>query len=379
MSSQQAIERWRLVLGRRSEEIDPEMRLSEGADLLSVLPAGVRLSDIDQALGFIYEGDRQGGTGDPTPYLADWMSQMRQLFREETLVMVQRDAFQRTGLGTFLLQPELLPHLQRDVSLVATFLSMKDQIPDTLKQAVREYIRETIMEIRRRLENEVRQTVIGAIQRNRHAPLRTYRNIDWRTTIRRNLKHYLPERRTVLPERLFFWANEKRFRDWQIIVLVDQSGSMMNSAIYASLMATIFASLSVLKTHLILFSTEVVDLTEYLNDDPVELLFSLQLGGGTDIAKAVRYGAGLVQQPEKCLFVLITDLYEGGDASAMLQHLSALKESKVHVLCLLALEEGKPVYDKVMAQKVANLGIPTFCATPKKLTEVIEQILKGAS
>ena len=152
---------------------------------------------------------------------------------------------------------------------------------------------------------------------------------------------------------------------------------MANSAIYASLMACIFASLQVLETHLVVFDTSIVDLTPYLSGDPVELLFSLQLGGGTDIAQAVAYGANLVKRPEKCIFVLITDLYEGGDEAALLARLRALRESKVQVLCLLALEDGKPVYHKTLARQVAALDIPTVAATPNKLLELMEQILKG--
>lgn len=153
---------------------------------------------------------------------------------------------------------------------------------------------------------------------------------------------------------------------------------MANSAVYSSIMACIFASLNVLETNLIVFDTSIVDLTPYLSGDPVELLFNLQLGGGTDIAQAVAYGSKLIKNPEKCIFVLITDLYEGGDETALLSQLRALRESKVQTLCLLALEEGKPVYNKPLARQVAALDIPTFAATPDKLLEVMEQILKGA-
>jgi uncharacterized protein with von Willebrand factor type A (vWA) domain len=381
-----ALTRWRLILGRRAEQANPAFRLGgkrEGdepsdASMQRALPAGMGLTALDRALSFVYDGnERFGGTGDSAPYVPQWLEQMRALFNQSTLAMVQRDAFERTGLAELLLQPEIVPRLQPDVRLAATILSFKEQIPDEVKQTARDLIRQVVDELRRKLETQIVQTVVGALQRNRYSPIRSTRNLDWRRTLKSNLKHYLPERKTIVPERLYFWANEKRYRDWQIIILVDQSGSMANSAIYASLMACIFASLSVLETRLVVFDTSIVDLTPYLSGDPVDLLFSLQLGGGTDIAQAVAYGASLVNRPEKCIVVLITDLFEGGDEAALLTRLRALRESKVQVLCLLALEDGKPVYHKTLARQVAALDIPTVAATPNKLLELMEQILKG--
>jgi VWA domain containing CoxE-like protein. len=381
-----ALTRWRLILGQRAEQANPAFRLggkgepSESGDapLQRALPAGMGLTALDRALSFVYDSnERFGGTGDSAPYVPQWLEQMRALFNQSTLAMVQRDAFERTGLAELLLQPEIAPRLQPDVRLAATILSFKEQIPDEVKQTARDLIRQVVDELRRKLETQIVQTIIGALQRNRYSPIRSARNLDWRRTLKSNLKNYLPERKTIIPERLYFWANEKRYRDWQIIILVDQSGSMANSAIYASLMACIFASLQVLETHLVVFDTSIVDLTPYLSGDPVELLFSLQLGGGTDIAQAVAYGASLVKRPEKCIFVLITDLFEGGDEAALLTRLRALRESKVQVLCLLALEDGKPVYHKTLARQVAALDIPTVAATPNKLLELMEQILKG--
>jgi uncharacterized protein with von Willebrand factor type A (vWA) domain len=158
---------------------------------------------------------------------------------------------------------------------------------------------------------------------------------------------------------------------------VDQSGSMGTSIIYSSLMAAIFASINVLKTNLIFFDTEIADMTPYLTD-PVDIIFGARLGGGTDIAKAVTYAAGLIENPEKTIFLLITDLYEGGKAEVLLQKLAELVESKVKTLCLLALtDSGRVSYDHEMAKKVTALGVYTFGCTPKKLITVIERILKG--
>ncbi len=373
---EEALLRWRLVLGKSAEERNPAFRLEALDASLLDIPPDVSIVDLDRALAFVYEDQaRLGGTEDPALYLPRWLDLMHALFTGEVLAMVQRDAFERTGLPQLLMQPEVLSRLEPDIQLVTTLLRFKSQIPDAVQGVVREIIRSVAEDLRRQLENRVRQTVLGALRRNRHAPRRTYRNLDWPTTIRRNLRRYMPERRLIIPERFYFWSNERRFRDWQIILLVDQSGSMARSAIHASIMASIFASLNVLQTHLILFSTAIVDLSDHLNGDPVDLLFGLQLGGGTDIARAVAYGANLVRQPEKCIFILITDLFEGGDPQSLLMTLKALRESRVKVLCLLALEDGQPVYNKELARRIAALEIPVFAATPRKLLEVMERIL----
>src|SRR5262249_50769538 len=159
---------------------------------------------------------------------------------------------------------------------------------------------------------------------------------------------------------------------------VDQSGSMGESVVYASIVAAVFASLPTLDTRLVFFDTSVADVSDQLSD-PVELLFATKLGGGTDIARAVGYGATLVSRPEKTLFLLITDLYEGGDADRLLRELAALKESRVQVLCILALNDaGRASSNADLAREVASLDIPTFASTPSRLVEAVERALRGS-
>jgi uncharacterized protein with von Willebrand factor type A (vWA) domain len=220
--------------------------------------------------------------------------------------------------------------------------------------------------------------VFGALRRDRTSPLPIARNIDWKRTIRQNLKGWDAENKRLIPERFYFWPNQRRHHEWDVTLVVDQSGSMAESVVYSSVMAAIFASLDVLRTSLVLFDTEVVDMTPLLAD-PVEVLFTAQLGGGTDINRAVAYAqANHVQRPEKTLFILITDLYEGGNAEELVARLRQLVDSRAKVLCLLALSDGgKPSYDHAMAEQLTALGIPCFGCTPRKLVDVVERVMRN--
>jgi len=250
-------------------------------------------------------------------------------------------------------------------------------MPEQTRQTARQVVAEIVEDLRRRLEDQTRQALLGAMRRDRHSPLKVARNLDLRRTVREGLRQYQPDLKKIVPERIHFFANQRRFHEWRVIVLVDQSGSMGESVVYSSIVAAVFASLPALDTRLVFFDTSIADVSDQLSD-PIEILFGVQLGGGTDIAKAVRYGASLVGQPEKTLVLLITDLYEGGNQADLLQQLGILRESRTHVLCVLALNDsGMASYDRDMARKVANLDIPTFAATPNKLVEAVEQALRG--
>lgn len=339
---------------------------------------------IDDALSFIYEGDQKGASlNGSSPYvpkqLAEWLQNIRKFFPNDTVALIQKDAIEKKNLKSLMFEPETMPLLEKNIDLVTTLLQYKNFIPDRAKDVARELVREIVEEIKRKLENEVRQAIVGALKRNRHSVIPVYRNIDWKTTIRRNMKHYNTELQTIIPERFYFWANQLKLHEWNIIIAIDQSGSMGTSIIYSSLMGAIFASINVVKTHLIFFDTEVVDMTPHLTD-PVDLIFGARLGGGTDIAKAVTYAASLVEQPEKTIFLLITDLYEGGKAEKLLLKLAELVESKVKTLCLLALtDDGKASYNHDMAKKLRASGVHTFGCTPKKLITIIERIMKDQS
>jgi uncharacterized protein with von Willebrand factor type A (vWA) domain len=202
--------------------------------------------------------------------------------------------------------------------------------------------------------------------------------MDFRRTIRSNLKGWDTKNKRIVPERLYFWANQRRHHEWDVSILVDQSGSMGQSVVYSSVMAAIFASLNVLKTRLAFFDTEIADVTHLLVD-PVDVIFSTQLGGGTDINRAVAYAeANFFERPEKTIFILITDLFEGGNADEMLARMRRIVESRAKAICLLALSDGgKPSYDHENARKLAELGVPCFGCTPKLLVRVMEKLMRG--
>jgi uncharacterized protein with von Willebrand factor type A (vWA) domain len=373
-----ALLRWRLVLG--APPAGTEVGLFGEADV--TVQTTPELQGMDRALTFLYSeeqksDDRRGGLGRSMPYLPQWLGDIRRYFPTPVVSFMQKEAIDRKGLKQLLLEPETLQSLEKDVNLAATILQFKEMMPEETKRTARQVIREIVEQLKKRLEVQTRQAVMGALKRDRHSPMRVARNLDFKRTIRDGLKHYQPSLGRVIPERVYFWANQRRFHEWKVIVLVDQSGSMGQSVVYSSLVAAVFASLPALDTRLIFFDTAVADVSDQLSD-PVEVLFGVRLGGGTDIARAVAYASSLISQPDKTLFLLVTDLYEGGDAQALLRHLAAMQESKVKTLCVLALNDsGKASYDQQMARHVAGLGIPTFAATPDKLVHAVEIALKG--
>lgn len=371
MTQHEQIARWRLVLGAQSEDVFSRMGmggLSEEQFLM------------DQALSAIYGGPGEGfgaGSGPSAPRLSKWLGELRVLFDSETVAVVQNDAIERRGLRQLLLEPELLEGLEPDLDMAATLLMLKDQIPKKSKEAARAFIRKIVESINKMLESDVRRAVTAALNRRAHSPLPSAAAIDFRGTIRRNLKNYHPSLGAIIPERVLFFDRSSRVNRWHVILDIDQSGSMSRSILYASAMACILASMSAVRTHVVAFDTQIMDLTP-LCADPVDLLFGFQMGGGTDIAKSVAYCQMLVEAPAKTLFFLISDLDEGGNRAALLRRLEGLKEDGVTVVVLLAIADGgKPYYDAQTAQRVAAMGIPCFACAPEKLPLLLERALKG--
>jgi hypothetical protein len=375
-----ALLRWRLALGPEAERAAPELglgRLEEAGAGIDGVDAA-RLSELDEALGFAYDpADRHGGSHGSVPYLPQWLGLLRELFPQEVVALVQKDAIERKHLTELLFEPETLPLLDKNVDLVATLLGAQELVPDRAKDIARGIVREVVEDLRRSLESEVRTALLGAVRRNTQSPLKLAKNVDWKKTIDRNLRGWDRERRRLVPERIWFWANQRRRHDWDMVILVDQSGSMSTSVVYSSVMAAIFASLDVLRTRLLFFDTEIADVTPLLAD-PVEVLFAAQLGGGTDIARAVAYAQEhFIEQPDKTMLLLITDLYEGGDRVSLVARVRQLVDSKVKVLVLLALSDsGTPSYDHALAAELGALGAACFGCTPRLLVQVVERIMK---
>jgi hypothetical protein len=376
----QALLRWRLALGPSAESVAPQFGLDGlcggASGTMFGLPSG-RIGELDEALDFVYD-ERKGGSAGSRPYIPKWLAAVREFFRQDVVALVQKDAIERKGLTQLLFEPETLPYLEKNVDLVTTLMSAKGLVPDQAKDIARQIVREVVEDLRKKLESQIRTAIYGAVRRNTDSPLRVARNIDWRRTIRRNLRGWDRANKRLIPERFYFWANQRRQHEWDLAIAVDQSGSMAESVVYSSVMAAIFASLDVLRTRLLFFDTEIADVTPILVD-PVEVLFSAQLGGGTDINRAVAYAQqNFIERPEKTIFLLITDLYEGGNGEELVLRMRQLVESKVKALVLLALSDsGRPSYDHALAQRLTDLGVHCFGCTPKLLVQVMERVMKG--
>lgn len=344
------LRRWRLILG--GNEADGTGCTLSGADI-----------QIDRALETLYDAERSGGLGSSSPKIARWLGDIRSYFPTSVVRVMQQDALERFGLKQMLLEPEMLQAVEPDVHLVATLLSLSHIMPNKTKDTARMVVRKVVEELERKLANPLRQAVVGSLNRSVRNRRPRHNEIDWDRTIRANLKHYQPRYKTVIPAtRVGFGRRTAALRD--IILCVDQSGSMASSVVYSSIMAAVLASIRSVKTSMVVFDTAVVDLTDLLAD-PVEVLFGTQLGGGTDINRALTFCQSLVRAPHETILVLISDLYEGGNAQELLKRAASLSASGVQVITLLALDDhGAPGYDHSMAARFSGLGIPCFACTP---------------
>ncbi|MBB5806916.1 Mg-chelatase subunit ChlD [Saccharothrix ecbatanensis] len=322
-------------------------------------------------------GKRSAGLGGSSPVLHRWLGDVRTYFPSSVVQVMQRDAVERLGLRQLLLEPELLSSVEPDVSLVGTLVSLSRAIPERTRETARAVVRKVVEDIERKLADRLLAAVHGAIDRSRRTSRPRLSDVDWNRTIRKNLRHYQPDQRTVVVQDLV--GNSRRSRQASlrdVILLVDQSGSMAESVVYSAVLGASLASLKAVDTKLVVFDTEVVDLTEQLKD-PVDLLFSTQLGGGTDINRAVAYGQSLVRRPTDTVMVLISDLYEGGVARELQRRVRELVQSGVTVVVLLALSDsGTPAYDHELAARLSDLGAPAFACTPDRFPDLLATALR---
>ncbi|MFB8102144.1 VWA domain-containing protein [Streptomyces sp. NPDC056007] len=369
--------RWRMVLGADSAE-------STGCTLTGQDAA------MDGALDALYgggggkkpggrSGGRSAGLGASAPSVARWLGDIRTYFPSSVVQVMQRDAIDRLGLSALLLEPEMLEAVEADVHLVGTLLSLNKAMPETTKETARAVVRKVVDDLGKRLESRTRATLTGALDRSARISRPRHRDIDWDRTIRANLKNYLtvpgadgaPDTGTVVPERLIGYGRASQSVKKDVILCIDQSGSMAASVVYASVFGAVLASTRTLATRLVVFDTAVVDLTDQL-DDPVDVLFGTQLGGGTDINRALAYCQSKITRPADTVVVLISDLYEGGIRDEMLKRVAAMKASGVQFVTLLALsDEGAPAYDHEHAAALGALGAPAFACTPDLFPDIM--------
>ncbi|WP_369161811.1 VWA domain-containing protein [Streptomyces sp. R02] len=360
------LRRWRLVLGGAAADGTGHALSGRDAAMDDALTALYGRDDTPRT-----GRDRAGGLGASAPSVARWLGDIRTYFPTSVVQVVQRDAIDRLGLGTLLLEPEMLEAVEADVHLVGTLLSLTKAMPETTRETAREVVRKVVADLERRLATRTRATVTGALDRSARVRRPRHHDIDWNRTVAANLRHYLPEHGTVVPERLVGHGRASRSVPKEVVLCVDQSGSMASSVVYASVFGAVLASMRAVTTRLVVFDTEVVDLTERL-DDPVDVLFATRLGGGTDINRALAYCQSRITRPADTVVVLISDLYEGGIRDEMLKRVAAIKASGAQFVSLLALsDEGAPAYDREHAAALAALGAPAFACTPDLFPEVM--------
>ncbi|MDE5676809.1 VWA domain-containing protein [Phocaeicola sp.] len=355
------LKRWRMILG--GNEAD-----GTGVSLT------VEEQRIDQSLEAVYNSNRHGGLGSSAPKVSRWLGDIREFFPQTVVQVIQRDAIKRLNLTSLLTEKEMLDIVVPDVHLVATLMSLSRVIPEKNKEMARQVVRRVVDKLLHKLSAPTQQAIVGALNRSSRRRNPRYNEIDWKTTIIKNLKNYQPDYKTIIPEvRIGYGRKRKAQKD--IILCLDQSGSMGTSVIYSGIFGSVLASIPAVNTRMVVFDTAVVDLTDDLQD-PVDLLFGVQLGGGTDIARALTYCQGIITRPQDTVLVLVTDLYEGGDAREMRKKFVSLVNSGIQLIVLPALnDDGAPCYDKNHAEFLASIGIPTFACTPDKFPDLMAAAL----
>ncbi len=376
-----------LILGKQSEESLSTM----GGGALSP-----EQMEMDEALEAIYGGEQEeeiskdewsekhvgphGRTkGRVKPRVAKWLDQVRNFFPKDVVVLLQHDAIERRGMKELLFEPELMAQVEPSIDLASAVLELKHMVPEKAKAAARDLVRRVVEELRKRLESRFAQAVRGSLDRNQHSPFRAMANLDWPRTIRRNLKNYNQELKTIIPENISFYQRKRRQNDWNVIIAMDQSGSMHSSLIYGGVMGAILASMPAVETHVVAFNhEEVVDLTE-LCSDPVDLLFGVQLGGAEDYWKATCYCERFMHTPAKTLYILLADLYDTSpNENRFVKKMEYLLESGIKAVTLLAISDsGTPSFNENLANKLAKMGMPCFGCVPDRLPDLLAAVLKG--
>jgi Mg-chelatase subunit ChlD len=382
VSDPERLRRWRMVLGG-TDDGDGGAARDPGQGVSDVQLDG-NDARIDAALAAVYDtkptkrggGGRAGGLGSSAPGVARWLGDIRRYFPTSVVQVLQRDAITRLNLRQLLLEPEMLRAVEPDLHLVTLLVELNKLLPDATRATARQVVSQVVEQIEQRLASRAKQAVHGALARSQRSRRPRLSDIDWGHTIHANLRHYLPDQRTVVPERLIGYGRRQRSLSRDVIVAVDQSGSMADSVVYAAVFGAVLASMPALRTSVIAFDSSVADLTPLLHD-PVDVLFGVQLGGGTDIAQAIGYCRQLVTRPADTVLVLVSDLFEGGNVALLHDRVAALTQAGVTVVVLLALsDEGAPAYDHAMAAMFGELGVPSLACTPDAFPDLLAAALE---
>lgn len=376
----EALARWRLVLGKYAQPQMPDcldgeqQRMAEALDQLYSREYQGRGVRQDPRMGD--RGQLGPGSLDPSQLnIPGWLKEVKELFPKKTCERITKHAVDRYGMTGLLEDADVLSSMEPNTELLGAVLALKGQMKGRVFDAARQLIAKVVEEIKRKLEQQIRNALTGRLNRFRHSQLKIARNFDARDTIRRNLKNWSADEKKLVVENPRFFSRVKRHMPWEVILCVDQSGSMAGSVIHSAVMAGILASLPLVRVRLVVFDTTVVDLSEHAAD-PVEILMTVQLGGGTNIGQATRYCEGLVSQPRRTVFVLVTDFCEGADPRVLISSCKRLRESGVKTIGLAALDvDANAWYDEQLAGRLAADGMEIAALTPTELAHWLAEVM----
>ncbi len=373
-TEEQVLNRWRLILGKQSDQnldfsgSDREIRgLEDMENLLEYLYEQAAGEDVRQEDG----QNRKGGTGKSRLNAAKWITKVRELFPKQTAEVLEKQALEEFHMTELLTDKKVLEQIQPDMNLLKTVLQLKHLMKGDVLETAKIIAQKVADQLREKLENDIRRSVLGRIDRNSSSPVHSARNLDIKKTIRKNLKHYDPDSGQLILQDIYFNNRVKKYSTWRVIIAIDESGSMLGSVIYSAVMAQIISKLPFADVKLIIFDTSIVDLSGQA-EDPAEILMSVQLGGGTDIGKALAYCEQLIETPARTCVLCVTDLYEGAPEKYLLNTSRNILESGAKLNFLTALDEtANPAYDRQLGQKLANMGAFVGALTPEQLGDYI--------
>lgn len=364
-----SLNRWRLILGSFSNlEIDNEY------------------SEIDETLNFLYDREytQNGGYSldnfnsskeKSALTVPKWISKVKKLFPKETVEIMQKQALEKYKLTEILTDENILKEIEPNIELLKNILTFKDMMSQNIKKLAYDIVKKTLEEIKNKMEVEIKKVFYGKKLPNSNTTNKIFKNLDIKKTIRYNLKNYDIKNKTIFTDKLFFNQNIKKYNPYNIIILIDESGSMLDSVIYSSIMASIFANLPYLSIKLVIFDISVVDLSEHIKE-PIDILFKVQLGGGTNIAQALEYAKKITFAPDKTIVLLISDLFDSNDYKLMYKNANDIIEAGSKLIVLTALDyNANSIYDKEAARYFSKIGAKVGALTPSKLSKWISDII----
>ena len=367
-----SLNRWRLILGSFSNlEIDNEY------------------SEIDETLNFLYDREytQNGGYSldnfnnyniskeKSALTVPKWISKVKKLFPKETVEIMQKQALEKYKLTEILTDENILKEIEPNIELLKNILTFKDMMSQNVKKLAYDIVKKTLEEIKNKMEVEIKRVFYGKKLPNSNTTNKIFKNLDIKKTIRYNLKNYDIKNKTIFTDKLFFNQNIKKYNPYNIIILIDESGSMLDSVIYSSIMASIFANFPYLSIKLVIFDISVVDLSEHIKE-PIDILFKVQLGGGTNIAQALEYAKKITFAPDKTIVLLISDLFDSNDYKLMYKNANDIIEAGSKLIVLTALDyNANSIYDKEAARYFSKIGAKVGALTPSKLSKWINDII----